>query len=391
MKVAFTFASTPPRHRNATNLQALLEERRGSWVQDIPEWVAQQGLDVSVHIIYPQHGELMYNGVRWYFCTPTITSNFLRNGKELSISFFSTLVRRKPDIIHFQRIGYALNFSWVTMLAQLLKIPIVAQDRGERSDMFRRGPIVGLPLRIGFQLADRVIFFTNEQLQRYCGIFKIPRPCVIFNGYSEHFRKIDKSIARKQTDMSGDPVLLWVGIYHPHKDPMTLLRAFNKISRRFPSARLYMFGGGILEQKMKDYTKRNDVLKHSVKIKPFVPNTDLPAIYNSADVYILASRWEGMARSPLEAMACGTVPVLSDYPSFRFTTNEGEYGLHFPIGDDNALERCLAWLIENPIQRQELANKAAKWISSNFTWEHTARKLVRLYSEVIQEKKGDVN
>jgi glycosyltransferase involved in cell wall biosynthesis len=148
-----------------------------------------------------------------------------------------------------------------------------------------------------------------------------------------------------------------------------------------------MFGGGVLENKMRDYVRRNHVLKHNVEIGPFVPNTDLPAIYNSADIYILASRWEGMAITTLEAMACGVMPVLSDHPSFRLTTNEGKYGLHFPSGDDDALERCLTWLIENPIQRKEIANRAAKWVSSTFSWKHASAELVRLYTQVVQEKK----
>jgi glycosyltransferase involved in cell wall biosynthesis len=42
---------------------------------------------------------------------------------------------------------------------------------------------------------------------------------------------------------------------------------------------------------------------------------------------------------PLEAMACGVVPVLTDLPSFRAMTADGRYGVLFEAGDDAGLAR----------------------------------------------------
>lgn len=45
---------------------------------------------------------------------------------------------------------------------------------------------------------------------------------------------------------------------------------------------------------------------------PTVPNNEMPALYRQYKVFILASRYEGMQLSPIEAMACGIPVIISD-------------------------------------------------------------------------------
>ncbi len=56
MKIAFTFASTPIRHSDATEPGAYLRDGKGAWVQDMAEGVARLGHEVAVHMIYPWTG-----------------------------------------------------------------------------------------------------------------------------------------------------------------------------------------------------------------------------------------------------------------------------------------------------------------------------------------------
>jgi len=47
----------------------------------------------------------------------------------------------------------------------------------------------------------------------------------------------------------------------------------------------------------------------------YVPDDDLVALYNAADLFVYPSIYEGFGLPPLEAMACGTPVITSDTSS----------------------------------------------------------------------------
>ena len=66
-------------------------------------------------------------------------------------------------------------------------------------------------------------------------------------------------------------------------------------------------------------------------------------ILNSADFLLQASHEEFGGYALLEAMVCGTIPVVSDIAPFRVITENGRYGVLFPRGNYLALaEKVLA-------------------------------------------------
>ena len=65
----------------------------------------------------------------------------------------------------------------------------------------------------------------------------------------------------------------------------------------------------------------------------------MEAVYSSADFLLQASRREFSGCAVLEAMSCGTIPIVTDIPSFRAMTEGGRYGILFPPGDFAGLAR----------------------------------------------------
>jgi glycosyltransferase involved in cell wall biosynthesis len=68
-----------------------------------------------------------------------------------------------------------------------------------------------------------------------------------------------------------------------------------------------------------------------------VGSKSLPALYSWSDVYIDASRFHGFGRTGVEAMACGSVVVLSDSGGIRDYCVDGENGLIVPVDDAGAV------------------------------------------------------
>jgi hypothetical protein len=87
-----------------------------------------------------------------------------------------------------------------------------------------------------------------------------------------------------------------------------------------------------------------------------VSYADVPAMLKQHDIYLLASDYEGLPLSLLEAMGYGLVPVVSDLKSGIGDVVNKNAGLLVPVNDVSGYARALIHLHEH---RAELAAKSA--------------------------------
>lgn len=92
---------------------------------------------------------------------------------------------------------------------------------------------------------------------------------------------------------------------------------------------------------------------------------------SAADVYVTASRIEGMPVAPLEGMACGLPLVASDAQGLADILEEGEEhgGLLTPTGDAGALAAALQRLRADPALRARLGRAARARVEAAFSIE----------------------
>ena len=87
--------------------------------------------------------------------------------------------------------------------------------------------------------------------------------------------------------------------------------------------------------------------------------------------------------APLEAMACGLVPVCSDLPVFRDYLTDGETGLTYdyqsPTPEVKLAEK-LIWLIDHPEKRSALSQNAIQK-AREFSIDQVAANYLRLMRE----------
>ena len=105
---------------------------------------------------------------------------------------------------------------------------------------------------------------------------------------------------------------------------------------------------------------------------------DPVAFHQSLDVFLLASRREGLSISLQEAMACGVVPVAVDAHGTREIIEDGVNGYLFNSDDPGMLAEKTIYAIEN----KELANKARESIVQRFNSKKATKKYLDLYREL---------
>jgi glycosyltransferase involved in cell wall biosynthesis len=111
-----------------------------------------------------------------------------------------------------------------------------------------------------------------------------------------------------------------------------------------------------------------------------VDDSELPGVYNMADVFVMPTRRHEMfGMAAVEAQCCAVPVVASDHGGLRETVPDGA-GLRFRPGDAVDLARKVGELLLNPDRRQQLAEKARD-NAVRYDWARVARLCDDLYSQ----------
>jgi glycosyltransferase involved in cell wall biosynthesis len=107
--------------------------------------------------------------------------------------------------------------------------------------------------------------------------------------------------------------------------------------------------------------------------------SDVPAILNAADIFVLASHYEGNPLSVMEAMAAGLPPVCTAVGGIPELIQHERTGLLVPPDDESALASALQQLIENSWLRVQMGQAAREYAQRYFDIAVMVQAYERLY------------
>src|SRR5947209_3659373 len=164
-----------------------------------------------------------------------------------------------------------------------------------------------------------------------------------------------------------------------------VLRAFARIQRSLPEARLVVVGDGSRRAELERLARELN-LSHTEFVGRVEPE-EMHAFYDAADVFLNASNIDNMPISILEAFAAGTLVVTTKAGGIPYIVTDGETGLMVECGDCEALARSALRLFEEPGLASKIAGKAHEQ-SRRYAWaavregrseEHTSELQSRQY------------
>ncbi|WP_017326926.1 glycosyltransferase family 1 protein [Synechococcus sp. PCC 7336] len=171
-------------------------------------------------------------------------------------------------------------------------------------------------------------------------------------------------------DLPQQPYFLYVGRHDPHKNLQRALQAFAQIPHR---RQLEFWLAGPSDPR---YTPQLKQLATELEIAPqlrfldYVPEEELPALYNQALALVFPSLWEGFGLPLLEAMACGTPAIASNLASLPEVA--GDAALLVDPYNIDSLARSMQEVADNGQLRAQL-RQAGLSRAAQFSWESTGR------------------
>lgn len=192
---------------------------------------------------------------------------------------------------------------------------------------------------------------------------------------------------------SKEKVILYVGRIHPEKGGHLLLDAFSILSQQISTVKLRIIGpakenqGGGGEAYLRTLHSKAEGLNVEF-LEPIFDVYKLAEAYREADVFCypsLAEKGESFGVAPLEAMASGLVPVVSDLACFRDFIEDGQTGYFFNHRSIDAAKHLadkLVLAINNCVINNTMNTKAAQK-AKTFSYGHITDMYIADFKQLL--------
>jgi glycosyltransferase involved in cell wall biosynthesis len=184
---------------------------------------------------------------------------------------------------------------------------------------------------------------------------------------------------REKLGLKNRLVILYVGRACEQKGTDLLQTAWTYWKRRLPQAALVLVGPADRFGNSSGNGILRDLIREGAVHVPPVDDSELPGVYNMADVFLMPTRrLEMFGMASVEAQACGIPVVASDHGGLRETVPDTA-GMRFRAGDAADLGSKVTELLTNLELRRRLAG-GARAHAARYDWAEIAGLTQELYA-----------
>lgn len=310
----------------------------------------------------------------------------------VSLGIYLLLHRREYDILHVHQVLYPAFVSAIVGKG-VLKKPILVKMgcSGLTSDIknLKRFPLGSLQLRYLVKKMDCVVTVNHEGIEEFQALGSplgriqyIPNGVAPFLDGKTHYDQVLFLITTVRLDKQ--------------KGIDILLKAWARVVTHENNLKLLILGHGPLESELKNMAQTLGI-GDSVKFIGEVIHVE--EYLKKSDIFVLASRAEGMSNALLEAMNHGLTCIATNIsgnaelmgmgndnkiPKGDFITVPN--GLLIQPEDIEGLTKAILFLVKNQKARENLGRNGHQYIRKNFSIDLVADKYISLYQRILNRK-----
>ena len=187
----------------------------------------------------------------------------------------------------------------------------------------------------------------------------------------------------KKTSKKQDELLtfIFVGRIVREKGMNELVEAFVKLNQEYPKTRLLLVGP--YEEDLDPVSpKTKNLIDTYPSIEAVGSQKDVRPFYEQSDVLVFPSYREGFPNVVIEAGAMELPSIVTDINGSREIINHGENGVIVPSQNEHALWEAMKWMVEHPMEREKMAEKARPMVAERYE-EGFVRKCLKDYYKKI--------
>jgi len=183
-----------------------------------------------------------------------------------------------------------------------------------------------------------------------------------------------------------EPAGFWlsVGSLEPRKNHRRLLEAYARSGSALP---LVLAGGKgwLMDDLREDLAAGLGERARGIVPAGYVSDSELEWLYRNCFGFLYPSLFEGFGMPVLEALSLGAPVICSNTTSLPEVA--GDAGLPVDPLDTAAIAAAMLRLVSGEIARENLRAAGLRQ-AARFSWEVSARKLLRLYEECLEREKA---
>lgn len=311
-----------------------------------------------------------------------------------NLAWFNGAQRKVIKSCHLFHAHFGPDATYALPLAKQLKKPLLATFHGydvliNRDELYATGGV-------------RLAYFRRQEIEmvKYCSrliaVSDYAEKAMLRLGYPQekivrHYIGVDLSkFSSMQNDTEVAPYILSVARHVPYKAIDIILRAFAKLTRKFPSLKLKQVGSGPISDELKALAVDLGIAD-KVDFLGSRSHDDVRVLMRQAVAFCGVPRTTETGASEAlgvvfcEAAASGIPTIATRSGGVPEVVKHGETGFLVSENDIDATANALDALLSDPFLCRQMGNAARDWMGTQFDIRKQSASLERIYEQVLDE------
>ena len=309
----------------------------------------------------------------WFFSQFSLIYNFIK------ILFFDKSIKANHINIPMSELAIYVNFILIA-ISFLFRKKIIIHFRGgslslnENVNMFQKFIISGC-----IRIANKVIVLGKKEKKFMKNFYKIHENDKLFilpNAVDiPELEFQDNHILKKEEKLN----IIFIGRLDKDKGLKEILHSLSEIINQV-DFHFFVAGAGPDQDWFLDKCKK--LICDNFTYLGVLNHNDKKTFYQSADIFLLPSYFEGLPNALLEAMASGVVPIVTPVGSISEVVIDGNNGFFVLLRDHKSISERIK-ILDNDRHLLESTKKSAyKSMVTDYSIQSYIIKLNRIYSSL---------